>query len=58
MNFIFLLFIEVWKQRALWKGSGVIYFARDLLRSFFEWNLFIKYLYNCHRLSLDESILD
>ena len=39
------------------QSSGVIYFARDLLRSYFEWNLFIKYLY-CDRLSLDESILD
>ena len=32
------------------QSSGVIYFAQDLLRSYFKWNLFLKYLH-CHRLS-------
>ena len=39
------------------QSSEVIFFARDVLRSYFECNLFLKYLH-CHRLSLVESILD
>ena len=38
MNFIFLLFIEVWTQWVLCKinVTGVTYFARDPLRSYFD----------------------
>ena len=41
MNFIFLRFIKVWTQnvscaKLTWRPLGVTYFARDLLRSYFD----------------------